>query len=58
MFDKEVEEIQASNMGFAKASTSKGWKTRQKKPNRFLEEWINFSLVHTMPMMQMIECLY
>lgn len=40
MFDKEVEEIQVSNMGFVETSTSKGGKMRQRKPNRFVKEWI------------------
>ena len=40
MFDKEVEKIHASDMGIIEASTSQGGKTRQKKSNRFVEEWI------------------
>lgn len=40
MSDKEVEEIQASDMEVVETSTSKGGKTQQRKPNRFVEEWI------------------
>lgn len=40
MFNKEVEEIQASNMGVAETSTSKAGKSWQRKSNRFVEEWI------------------
>lgn len=40
MFDKKVEEIQALEMEVAETTTSKGGKTRQKKPNMFVEEWI------------------
>ena len=39
-----MEEIQASNMGVAKTSTSKGGKTWQRKPNRFFEDWIKLFL--------------
>lgn len=40
MSDKEVEEIQASDMAAVEPSTSKDEKARQKKSNRFVEEWM------------------
>lgn len=40
MSDQEVEEIQASEMEILETLTSKGGKTRQRKPNRFVDEWL------------------
>ena len=40
MSDQEVEEIPASEVAVSKASTTKGGKTRQRRPNRFVEEWL------------------
>lgn len=44
MSDKEVEEIQASYMEVVETLAAKGGKTKQKKPNRFVEEWIKLFL--------------
>ena len=40
MLDQEVEEISATEMAVSETSTSKGGKTKQKKPSRFPEEWV------------------
>ena len=40
MLDQEVLEISAMEMVVLETSTSKGGKTRQKKPSQFLEEWV------------------
>lgn len=40
MSDHEVEEISATEMAISETSTSKGGKAKQRKPSRFVEEWI------------------
>ena len=40
MSDQEVEEISASKAAVLETSTSKGGKTRQRRPNKFVEEWL------------------
>ena len=47
MSDHEVEEISATEMAISETSTSKGGKARQRKPSRFLEEWVKLFLGST-----------
>ena len=44
IYNKQVEEIQASYMEVVETLAQKGGKTQQRKPNRFVEEWIKLFL--------------